>query len=137
MDIQAIDGQYQQLEQEAQQTFQAVQALASKLQAADVAGDANAKEWLLDLKSVALQVQQEQLQMQTVLQALHGFVTNSFQQQPVSAPAVQAPAVQPGAQASAGGMLENFMGSGFGRAIEMGAGFGVGNSIISSIFGNL
>ncbi len=28
-------------------------------------------------------------------------------------------------------------GTGFGRAIEMGAGFGIGNSLINSIFGNL
>ncbi len=135
MDVQTIDTEYEQLEQEAQQTFQSVEALASKLQAAAQAGDANAKDWLLDLKSVALQVQQEQLQMQTLLQALHGFTVNTLQQQPVPAP-IEAAAPQP-ATAPQGGMLQSFMGGGFGRAIEMGAGFGVGNQIISSIFGNL
>ena len=33
-----------------------------------------------------------------------------------------------------GGMLGSFLNSGFGRAIEMGAGFGVGNDLINKIF---
>jgi hypothetical protein len=136
MDIATIDSEYSQLEQEAQQTFQSVQALATKLQSADQGGDANAKEWLLDLKSIALQVQQEQLQMQTLLQALHGFAVNTMQSPAPAAVPQQMAAAQPQAMApQGGGMLQNFLGSGFGRAIEMGAGFGVGNQIINSIFG--
>ncbi len=135
MDVETIDREYSQLEQEAGETGQAIQALAQKMQAALQAGDANAKEWLLDLKGITLQVQQEQLQMQSVLQALHGFAVNTM----------QAPAAQPASGQSAvsapgpggSGPLQNFLGGGFGRAIEMGAGFGIGNSLINSIFGNL
>ena len=32
-------------------------------------------------------------------------------------------------------MLGSFMNSGFGRALEMGAGFGIGDDLINSIFG--
>jgi len=31
-------------------------------------------------------------------------------------------------------MLQRFMGGGFGRAVAMGAGFGIGDDIINSIF---
>ncbi len=33
-----------------------------------------------------------------------------------------------------GGMLQSFLGGGFGRAIVTGAGFGIGDDIINSIF---
>ena len=33
-----------------------------------------------------------------------------------------------------GGMLGGFLNSGFGRAIEMGAGFGLGEDLINKIF---
>ncbi|MBV8162522.1 MAG: hypothetical protein JO265_16510 [Acidimicrobiia bacterium] len=142
MDVATIDNEYQQLQQEAQQASQAVADLANKLQSAAQSGDANAKEWLMDLKGLALQVQAEQLQTQALLQALHDFAVNTIQAQPVpQAPAVQAPAapmaatqVEPGG----GGMLSHFRGSGFGQAITQGAGMGVGfglaDSLINSLF---
>ena len=94
MDVEAVDQEYQQLQQESQQLTQAIQGFATKLQAA---GDAQAKEWVLDLKDVALQIQQEQLQMQALLQALHGLMVNSMQQVPQAQAAapVQAAAPQP------------------------------------------
>jgi len=39
-----------------------------------------------------------------------------------------------GVQTGMGGMLGNFLNSGFGRAIEMGAGFGIGDELIKKIF---
>ena len=135
MDVATIDNEYQQLQQEAQQVSTAVGDLANKLQAASQAGDANAKDWLLDLKSVALQIQAEQLQTQALLQALHDFAVNTMQapQAPAGAP-VQQIAAQP----EAGGMLSHFRGSGFGQAMTqgmgMGAGFGLMDSVINSIF---
>lgn len=136
MDVATVDSQYQLLEQETQQTVQSLQLLATKMQGADQSGDANAKEWLLDLRNVALQVQQEQLQMQSLLQALHGFAVNALQQAQPGTAAVQPTATQPAVSANQpGNTLQNFMGSGFGRAIEMGAGFGLANQLIGSIFG--
>jgi hypothetical protein len=154
MDVETIDREYQQLEQEAQLVGQSIQALAEKLNTAGDAGDANAKSWVLDLKSLALQIQQEQLQVQSLLQALHDFAVNSMQAQPAAAGyAVRdaAPAAapvaqlqpQPQTQAAAapdhgGGMLHRFLAGNLGQAVAtgagIGAGFGVTDSLISSIF---
>ncbi|MBV8386198.1 MAG: hypothetical protein JO176_16255 [Acidimicrobiia bacterium] len=137
MDVATVDNEYQQLQQEAQQVSSAISDLATKLQAASQAGDANAKEWLLDLKSVALQIQAEQLQTQSLLQALHDFAVNTIQTPQAPAPAA-APMQAAPAQPEGGGMLSHFRGSGFGQAMVqgagMGAGFGLMDSVINSIF---
>jgi hypothetical protein len=152
MNPETIDSEYAKLQSEAEQTGQAIQAFSQKLQAAASTGDANARDWLLDLKSIALQVQQEQLQMQALLQAMHDLTVSHLSNpqpepvqyqtpQPAYAPQPAYPpqpayapqpayTVQPG---GGGGMLSRFMGGGFGRAIAMGAGFGIGDDIINSI----
>ena len=144
MDVQTIDNEYQQLQQETQETIQAIQSLAGKLQPAAQTGDTNAKDMLLDLKAIALQVQQEQLQVQTLLQAIHAYAVNTMQPiQPIPAAYTQQPAAyaqQPAAPAQSGGGIGRFFGGNFGRSIEQGAGMGVGfgltNAVIGSIFGN-
>ncbi|MDA8050611.1 MAG: hypothetical protein M0002_11495 [Rhodospirillales bacterium] len=151
MDIQTIDQEYQQLQTQAQETIGEIKDLAGKLSAAAQGGNQDAKEWLLDLKSVALAIQAEQNQVGLLLQALHGFVANQAQAM------IQAPAQQAGPWGSpaqgpppgsgypggfgagpvgggVGGMLGNFLNSGFGRALEMGAGFGIGSDLINQIF---
>jgi hypothetical protein len=139
MDVETVDQEYQQLQQESSLVGQAIQNFAAKLQSAGDTGNSQAKEWMLDLKSIALQIQQEQLQMQALLQALHGFAVNTLQQMPPpAAPAIQSmPAAEPPPQH--GGMLSRFTGGNFGQAmtqgVGMGAGFGIANSLISSIFG--
>ena len=161
MDVDTIDQQYQQLQTQAQQTAQSLTALAGKLQDAAKGGNQDAREWLLDLREIALAMQAEQNQVGGLLQALHGFVANQSQQLAVpqagspwggSTPPV--PAQQPGyppqgypqqggypppgygapGGGGMGGMLGNFLNSGFGRAIEMGAGFGLGSDLINKIF---
>ena len=146
MTPETIDSEYTKLEQEVQSTTQAIQTLAQKLQAA-AGTDENAKDWLLDLKSVALQVQQDQLQMQSLMQAMHDF-TISHLSDPAVAPVAQPPAgfvpqqayaAQPAyaiqqPMAGGGGLLGRFMGGGFGHAMALGAGFGIGDEIINSIF---
>lgn len=148
MDVQTIDQQYQQLESQAQQTIQGIRDLAGKLSTASQAGNQDAKEWLLDLKSVALAIQAEQNQVGLLLQALHGFVANQGQpltqlppqQAPWGGPVQQpAPYYQSGygtapMTGGMGGMLGNFLNSGFGRAVEMGLGFGLGDDLINKIF---
>lgn len=125
MDVATIDREYQQLEQEAEQSGTALKTLADKLQAGVSAGDAQATEWLGDLKAIALQVQQEQTQMQTLLEAIHQFAREDSQQAPVQ---------QSGGRPFGG---TGFLGGGFGRAMEMGAGFGISNMLINSLFGGL
>jgi hypothetical protein len=158
VDIETIDQQYEQLQREGQQTAAALTALAQKLQAASAAGNNDAREWLLDLKELAIEMRNDQNQVANLLQAIHGFVANQVQAQqnqaPYGQPAYQQPGYgqggygQPGYQqpvyqqagygqggyGQGGGMLQRFLGSGLGRAVEMGAGFGIGEDIINQIF---
>jgi hypothetical protein len=148
MDIQTVDNQYSQLQSQAQQTISELQALAQKLQAAAGAGDQNAREWLLDLKSVAIAIQSEQNQVSNLLQSVHNLIDNQhqqmMQQQPQQQNWNQQPMPMQGGypqqnyggypQQQGGGMLGGLLNSGFGRAIMTGAGFGIGDDIINKIF---
>ncbi|HQU01369.1 MAG TPA: hypothetical protein PLI12_02855, partial [Acetobacteraceae bacterium] len=69
MDIQTIDQNYSQLQSQAQQTIQELKDLATKLQASAQGGNQDAREWLLDLKSIALAIQAEQNQVANLLQS--------------------------------------------------------------------
>jgi hypothetical protein len=121
-----------------------VQALAGKLQAAATAGDTNAREWMLDLKEIALGVQQEEGQTSLLLQSIHSMVDNHVQtavppqyQQPQyqqSQYRQQPQYQQPQYQQQGGGTLQRFLGGGFGRAIVTDAGFGIGDDLINKIF---
>lgn len=138
MDPETVDQNYAQLQQQAQQTTAQIQTLASKLQAAAAAGDPNAREWMLDLKEITLGVQQEQGQVSLLLQSIHSMVNNHVQN--MAQPQYQQPGYQqqgyqqPQYQQAPGGMLQQFLGGGFGRAIMTGAGFGIGDDIINKIF---
>jgi uncharacterized phage infection (PIP) family protein YhgE len=141
MDTATIDQAYGQLQAEFQDVAKSVQELAGKLQAASQAGNSDAKEWLLDLKQIALDVKDEQVQVNELLQAIHGFVANSNQQMQ-QMPQYQQPQQQGGGGmfggggmgGGRGGMFGGFLGGGFGRAMEMGAGIGLGEDLINSIF---
>jgi len=162
MDIQTIDSQYNQLQTQAQQTIQELKDLAGKMQTAAGAGDQNAREWLLDLKSIAIAIQAEQNQVTNLLQAIHNFADSHNQMSQGSVPQTlpgygqqgyppqQAPYGQQGYPPpqgypqggypnqpypqQGGGFFGQLLNSGFGRAIEMGAGFGIGDDIINKIF---
>ena len=154
MDIATIDTQYGQLQSQAQTTIADLRTLVGKLQTAAQAGNQDAREWLLDVKSIALSIQAEQNQVSLLLQALHGFFANQAQPvaqapqpgSPWGQPAMPPPMPMPGygqpqpggygqpQQGGMGGMLGGFLNSGFGRAIEMGAGFGIGDDLIKKIF---
>jgi uncharacterized phage infection (PIP) family protein YhgE len=151
MDIATIDNQYAQLQSQAQQTVGELKDLAGKLQAAAQAGNMDAREWLLDLKSIALAIQAEQNQVSNLLQAVHNFAANQAQAVQSLPPTYgnqpnypqQAPYPQPYGQPNyggypqqqgGGGFLGELLNSGFGRAIVTGAGFGIGDDIINKIF---
>ena len=147
MDPQTVDQNYAQLQQQAQHTTALIQGLAGKLQAAAAAGDTNAREWMLDLREITLGVQQEQGQVSLLLQSIHSMVDNHVQgttQPQYQQPGYQQSQYQPGYQQQgyqqpqyqqgAGGMLQQFLGGGFGRAVVTGAGFGIGDDIIKAIF---
>ena len=134
MDTSTIDQAYGQLQTEFQDVAKSIQALAEKLQTASQGGDANAKEWLLDLKQVALDVKDEQVQVNALLQAIHAFVDESNRQ--LQQQAQQTPQQMGGGMfgGGRGGLFGGFLGGGFGRAMEMGAGIGLGEDLINNIF---
>jgi hypothetical protein len=82
VDPETVDQNYAQLQQQGQQTSALIQTLAGKLQAAAAAGDANAREWMLDLKEITLGVQQEEGQVSLLLQSIHSMVNNHVQAAP-------------------------------------------------------
>ncbi|HLI56767.1 MAG TPA: hypothetical protein VKY26_06985 [Actinomycetota bacterium] len=163
MDIETIDANYEQLQKESKDTIDALTALANKLKAASDGGDQNAREWMLDLKEIALSIQDEENQTTSLLQSIHDFVVKELQTPPAvpapepvpyqQAPQYQQPVPQQyqqpmgggimggsmmgGGMAGGGGMmgsLGKFTGSGFGRAIVSGAGFGIGADLIGHLF---
>ncbi|BBX83539.1 hypothetical protein [Mycolicibacterium aubagnense] len=157
MDVQTVDQQYATLQQQSQQTASLIQALAGKLSAAAAAGDTNAREWQLDLKEIALAIRDEESATGSVFQAIHALVANHVQspepqyQQPAPQyqpqyqppapqyqPQYQQPAyVEPQYQPQSGGTLQRFLGGNFGQSIVRGAGFGIGDDIVNSIFDRL
>jgi hypothetical protein len=154
MDTQTIDQEFEKLQTEFQDVATTVRGLAEKLQAAAKSGDANATEWLADLKQVAQDIDDEQTQAKVLLLAVHGLISNVAQasaagttatatehpplyapgHEPQEAPAQQQPAGYYQPRGMMGGMMGGYFGGGFARAMEMGAGIGLGQSLISSIF---
>ncbi|HEY5395500.1 MAG TPA: hypothetical protein VIL16_08880 [Trebonia sp.] len=104
-----------------------------------------------------LGVQQEEGQVSLLLQSIHSMVDNHVQSSGQPGYQQQGYQPQPGYQqqgyqqpqqgyqqgyqqqggmmgGGGGGMLQSFLGGGFGRAIVTGAGFGIGDDIINKIF---
>jgi hypothetical protein len=74
-----------------------------------------------------------------LLQAIHAFVTETVQAAPPAAAPPAGYQQQPmgagvGGMLGGGGPFAGFLSGGFGRAMEMGAGVGLGQSLINSIF---
>ena len=162
MDTTTIDHEFERLQAEFQDVAKTVQGLAEKMQAAEKAGDANATEWLGDLKQVAHDIDDEQAQVKTLLLAIHDFVGGVAETQhappPEAAggkPPLFAPGYDPGeSEAGAepaqqqhhgmlggmlggimgGGMFGGYYGGGFGRAMEMGMAMNLGANLVNSIF---
>jgi hypothetical protein len=153
MDTQTIDQEYEKLEGEFEDVAKTVQGLVGKLQAAEKAGDANATEWLGDLKLIVQDISDEQTQAKVLLLAIHGFFKNVVDAQAAADPEDKPPLFAPGHEPAAqpepepvyrqrgmfggmmgGPMMGGYMGGGFARAMEMGAGIGLGQSLIGSIF---
>lgn len=133
MDTSTVDQAYGQLQTEFQGVAKSVQTLAEKLRSAAQSGDTNAREWLLDLKQIALDIKDEQMQANSLLQAIHQYVSESHEQLQQQVPQYQQ-MPQMGMGGGRGGMLGGLLGGGFGRAMAMGAGFGLGDDLINSIF---
>jgi hypothetical protein len=152
VDTETVDRQFSALQHQAQQTATLIQTLADKLSTAATSGDPNAREWGLDLKEIALAIRDEQSTTTELLQAIHALVDNHVAAtepavqpyypptpQYAQPPQYQAP-YQPQYQQPApagGGALQRFLGGRFGQAIVTGAGIGIGDDIVNSIFDSL
>jgi hypothetical protein len=144
MDATTIDQEFQQLQTEFQDVAATVQSLATKLQAAQKAGDTNATEWLADLEKVAHDIDDEQAQVQKLLLAIHDFVGSAAQEKPpLFAPGQEPQQTEPPPQQQGhgmlggmmgGGMFGGYYGGGFGRAMEMGMAMNLGANLVNSIF---
>lgn len=138
MDVETIDQQYSQLQNASQQVYQELKDLAGKLQTESAGGSAQAREWMLDLKEIALAIQAQQQQTASLLQAIHSFVANQNPTYPAGYPPQNYPQpgyLQPGAPVQpAQGGFQGFLQSGFGRAMEMGLGFGLGDDLMRKLF---
>lgn len=139
-----VDHRFAALQAQADQTGALIRALADKLTAAATNGDGNAREWGLDLKEIALAIRDEQATTTELLQSIHGMVDNhvTTQAEPAyTAPAGYAPPPpqyhHPQAQyqpVQGGGALQRFLGGRFGQAMMTGAGIGIGDDLVNSIF---
>lgn len=108
----------------------------------------DAREWLSDLRGLAMNnIQQEQQQAMAIMQTVHTAAQSdplsrvqpyAQQQNPGWRPGYQGMPqqgfAQPQQQQGDGGFFSEFMNSGFGRAIEIGAGFGIGDDLINKLF---
>jgi hypothetical protein len=133
MDRQFIDEQYGQLQQQVQQTTGEISALAEKLKAAAQSGDEDAREWMLDLKEIALAIQAGQKRLPRRSRPYMPSAPLPHEQQ---SPWGGAPSAQPWSSSpqpvypqqqhprSTGGRLVGLMNSGSARAVAMGAIFG-------------
>jgi hypothetical protein len=131
-----IDQNFDQVRMQNQRAVQAVTNLAQKIQAAARAGDAQAQEWLLELKGVAMEVQSEQNALNNAQQATHNTVVSFLQQQNYQQPVQynSQPYTQPGYGGygySRGGGFMNTLGT----AAAAGAGFAIGEDIVDDLFG--
>jgi hypothetical protein len=142
MNAQTIDQEFDKLQKEFQDVAATVQGLAAKLQAAEKSGDANAAQWLSDLKDIAQDIDDEQAQTKALLLSIHSFIGGVAQSQdtataappvaekpPLFAPGhepqdfgeEQSVAQQPGHHGLVGGVLGGLMSGGL-----MGGGRGFG-----------
>ena len=126
-----VDREYERLEKQSHATAELIKNLADKLAAQASAGDANAREWSLDLREVAIAVRDEEQQTRTVISAIQDLVDEEVRQQPQQAARYQQGPYQ---GYGYGGGFNRFLGGGFGSALAMGAGFGLGEEIIEDIF---
>jgi hypothetical protein len=130
VDYQTAENQAIQLQQQADQVGQGIKALAEKLQA-KVSDPTLARELMLDLRETTLAIQRQNQSALMLIQQMAEYI-HSLESHVNSLPQptyqTRGWAAQPYAGAG-GGFMSNVM-SGLG----LGAGFGLANDLVSSIF---
>ena len=123
MDYQTAVQQIQQVQQQAQDTVSKIQALAQKI-ATSVTDKTAARDLVMDLREVALGVQQEQQQALATLQQLGQYI-QTLEGELNTHPTTQ---VRPRGWGGGGGFLSNLT-----SGLAMGAGFGLADDLIGSL----
>jgi hypothetical protein len=132
VDYQTAENQAIQLQQQANQVTQRLKDVADKLQA-KIPDPNLSRELMLDLREVAIALQQQNqsavMMIQQMAQYIHALESNlASQSQPYFQPRGWAQQSYPTAS---GGFMGN-VASGLG----LGAGFGIGETLVDDIFGN-
>lgn len=83
-DADVIDEQFQQLKNRAQQLEQQVDRLGQMMRAAAVSQGGAVKEWLGDFRQIAIEIKEEQAQMQRLLQSMHALAAYALHQAEVA-----------------------------------------------------
>jgi hypothetical protein len=118
-----IDMQFQQLQQAMQETENRLSGVVQQLRGSN---NPEIREMEYSLRELALSLRQERVMVSDLLSGMHARYSQSFGQASAPQPTV--------GQSPSGGFLSDFLNSGFGRAIEMGAGFGIGDDLINKLF---
>lgn len=128
MDFNSASTQLAQVQQQTQTVLQNFQTLAQKLQAG--APDATTgREWAMDLREIALAVQNQNQNVSLILNQMAEYIRN-LEQQLATHPA---PTLQPQGWTSGLGSGGGFMGT-VTTGLGLGAGLAVGEDLVNGLF---
>ncbi|MCE5360580.1 hypothetical protein [Candidatus Igneacidithiobacillus taiwanensis] len=134
MDYQVFDQQYNQIAQATQNNIQGLQQVAQKLQTA-VPDSVVARELILDLRNMAMNLQSQQQNINFLLQQMGQRIQQleMQMQQAAGQPGMNPAMAQRPWNAPAQGMGSGFMGNVM-TGLGLGAGFAVADNIVDDIF---
>ncbi|TPW35464.1 hypothetical protein [Oecophyllibacter saccharovorans] len=129
MDLSKLEQAYTQYAGVAQQAFQLLENLISKMQEAAQNGDEKAGHWAAELQQVVQTLEGGQTHIGTLLQQFHGALS-AFEGNSSAAASTTAAGSEAGAAGTAasgtsshglGGLVSDFLNSDIGKSIEQGA----------------
>ncbi|MCE5394292.1 MAG: hypothetical protein JJ693_06855 [Acidithiobacillus sp.] len=134
MDYQVFDQQYNQVAQATQNNLQSLQQVAQKVQAA-IPDNTTARELILDLRNVAMNIQSQQQNINMLLQQMGQRIQQlEMQLQQMGQPGMNPAAYQQRPwNTPAPGMGGGFMGNVM-TGLGLGAGFAVAENVVDDIF---
>lgn len=126
MDIDKISQTYSQFHDTAQQAFQLLEDVMTKMQTAADNGDTQAGEWVGELQKVAETFQGGQTHASDLLQQFHGVMSTIGQKSEGDA--------KEGNNNGLSNLVSNFLQSDIGKSLEAGAMEKIGSGFLSKFF---